>query len=400
MTNDQRQDYHSPLEIAGAPDLKLVSKLPEVGTTIFTVMSRLANECGAINLSQGFPDFACPAALVDEVTRAMREGHNQYPPMAGIEPLRQAIARKIETLYGVRVDPETEVTVVSGATEGLYNAITAAIRPGDEAIIFDPAYDSYDPVIRLAGGSTRRIAMRYPEYAIDWDEVEDSVSPRTRLIIVNSPHNPSGAILRAADMQALSGIANRHDLCIISDEVYEHIIFDGEQHQGVLRYPALRERSFAIFSFGKTYHATGWKVGYCVAPPALTTEYRKIHQFNTFTTCTPMQHALARFMENSAHYLGLPAFYQAKRDHLRETLRDSRLRALPCSGTYFQLFDYSAISDEGDYDFAQRLTREHGVAVIPVSVFHGDGADHKVIRVCFAKHEATLDRAAAILRRL
>jgi len=369
--------------------LKLESKLPDIGATIFTVMSKLANDHGAINLSQGFPDFACPAALVDEVTRAMREGHNQYPPMAGIEPLRQSITRKLRASYGIEVDPDAEVTVVSGATEGLYNAITAAIRPGDEAIIFDPAYDSYDPVI-----------LRFPEYATDWNEVEDRISPRTRLIIINSPHNPSGAILRASDMQALSEIANRHDLCIISDEVYEHIIFDGEEHQSVLRYPALRERSFAVFSFGKTYHATGWKVGYCVAPPALTAEYRKIHQFNTFTTCTPMQYALARFMENSAHHLDLPAFYQAKRDHLHRALQESRLRPLPCSGTYFQLFDYSAISREGDYEFAQRLTREHGVAVIPVSVFYGDRTDHKVVRVCFAKHEATLDRAAAILCRL
>ena len=380
--------------------MKLQSKLPDVGTTIFTIMSKLATDHGAINLSQGFPDFACPEALLDEVTRAMREGHNQYPPMSGIEPLRQAIARKLLELYEVKVDPDTEVTVVSGATEGLFNAITAVIRPGDEAILFDPAYDSYDPVIRLAGGRSRRIAMRFPEYRIDWNEVEDNIHPRTRLIIINTPHNPSGAILRAVDLTALIEITHRHDLFVICDEVYEHIIFDGEPHCSVLRYPKLRERAFAIFSFGKTYHATGWKVGYCVAPPELTAEYRKIHQFNTFTTNTPMQYALARFMENRAHYLELPAFYQARRDHLRQAMSGSRFRALPCSGTYFQLFDYSAISTEGDYNLAVRLTRERGVAVIPVSVFYGDHTDNKVIRVCFAKHEDTLDRAAEILCRL
>jgi len=380
--------------------MKLESKLPDVGTTIFTIMSKLATDHGAINLSQGFPDFACPEALLNEVTRAMQEGHNQYPPMAGIEPLRRAIARKLLEHYEVSVDPDTEVTVVSGATEGLFNAITAVIRPGDEAILFDPAYDSYDPVIRLAGGRPCHIAMRFPEYQIDWNEVEDSIYSKTRLIIINTPHNPSGAILRQADLDALIDITSRHDLFLIADEVYEHIIFDGEPHCSVLRYPALRERSFAIFSFGKTYHATGWKVGYCVAPPELTVEYRKIHQFNTFTTNTPMQYALARFMENRAHYLELPAFYQKRRDHLRRAMWDSRLRALPCSGTYFQLFDYRAISTEGDYDLAVRLTRDHGVAVIPVSVFYGDHTDNKVIRVCFAKHEDTLDRAAEILCRL
>lgn len=380
--------------------MQLKSKLPDVGNTIFTVMSKLATDHNALNLSQGFPDFACPQGLLDEVTRAMQEGHNQYPPSAGIEPLRRAIAVKIKDHYDVEVDFEAEITVVSGATEGLFNAITAVINPGDEAIIFDPAYDSYEPVIRLAGGKTCRIDMHYPDYRIDWNEVQDRITPQTRLIIINSPHNPSGSILRQSDIDALIDITVQHDLLVISDEVYEHIIFDNEIHQSVLRHPALRERSFAIFSFGKTYHATGWKIGYCVAPPELTNEYRKLHQFNTFTTCTPMQFALARFMENRRHYLELPAFYQAKRDHLRAAMTDSRLRALACCGTYFQLFDYSAISDESDYDLAVRLTREHGVAVIPVSVFYGDKSDNKVIRICFAKHEQTIDQAAGILGQL
>jgi methionine aminotransferase len=381
--------------------MPLDSKLPDVGTTIFTVMSRLAAECGAINLSQGYPDFNSPPELLDLVTAAMQAGQNQYAPMAGLEALRQAIAGKVRQLYGATVDPEAEITVVSGATEGLFNAISAVIAPGDEAVILDPAYDSYDPVIRLNGGRAIRVAMHYPDYSIDWDEVADAVTDRTRLLMINSPHNPTGMVLRQPDIDALKEIIRRRDLYLISDEVYEHIIFDGLPHLSLLRFPELRERAFVISSFGKTYHATGWKLGYCIAPPALTVEYRKIHQFNTFTSCTPMQAALARYLvSHPEHYRELPRFYQAKRDHLLRVMQDSRFKALPCSGTYFQLFDYSAISHEQDRAFAERITREHGVASIPVSVFYGDQRDDKVIRLCFAKSEDTLSRAAEILCRL
>ena len=381
--------------------MPIKSKLPDIGTTIFTVMSRMAAECNAINLSQGYPDYNSPQELLDLVTRAMQEGHNQYAPMAGIEALRQAIAAKTLQLYQAEIDPETEITVVSGATEGLFNAISTVIHPGDEAIIFDPAYDSYEPVIRLNGGKTTRIDMHYPDYSIDWDEVRDRVTDHTRLIMLNSPHNPTGMVLEQQDIDALLGIVSNRDLYIISDEVYEHIIFDGRRHLSMLRYPPLRERAFVISSFGKTYHATGWKLGYCIAPKDLTVEYRKIHQFNTFTSCTPMQVALAQYLANNPqHYQQLPEFYQAKRDHLRNAMAASRFRALACNGTYFQLFDYSAISSEHDVDFVSSVTKEHGVAAIPVSVFYGDKRDDKVIRLCFAKSEETLSKAAEILCQL
>ena len=360
-------------------------------------MSKLAADHDAINLSQGYPDFPTPGELLELVNKALLEGHNQYPPMAGIEQLRSAIAAKVEACYGAKVDANSEVTVVSGATEGLFDAIFAIIHPGDEVIIFDPAYDSYEPVIRLAGGAARRVPMRYPAYDIDWDEVHDTINEKTRMIMVNSPHNPTGTILAQADIDALIDICVKRDLFIISDEVYEHIVFDGMAHLSMLRFPKLRERAFVISSFGKTYHATGWKVGYCIAPRELTAEYRKIHQFNTFTTSTPMQYALAWYMEHREHYLGLPAFYQAKRDHLRHAMADSRFRALDCRGTYFQLFDYSDISKENDFELVKRLTREYGVAAIPVSVFYRDEVDNKVIRLCFAKDDRTLSRAAEIL---
>ena len=363
-------------------------------------MSKMAADHSAINLSQGYPDYPTPQPLLDLVTEAMAQGFNQYPPMAGIESLRIAVGDKVSELYGADIDAIDEVTIVSGATEGLFNAIFAVINPGDEAIIFDPAYDSYEPVIRLAGGITRRIAMGFPDYGIDWDRVRDTVNGRTRLIMINSPHNPSGSIITQADINALDDITRDKDIYIISDEVYEHIIFDGKPHLSMLRFPQLRERSFVISSFGKTYHATGWKVGYCIAPRELTIEYRKIHQFNTFTTNTPMQYALARFMEYKDHYLGLAAFYQAKRDHLRAAMAESRFRPLTCHGTYFQLFDYSAISNESDVDLVKRLTEEHGVAAIPVSVFYGDHTDNKVIRLCFAKDEQTLSRAAENLNQI
>lgn len=381
--------------------MALKSKLPDVGTTIFTVMSRMAADHGAINLSQGYPDFDCPPGLLELVTRAMKDGHNQYAPMAGVETLRNAVTSKVRQIYDVEVDPETEVTIVSGATEGLFNAISTLINPGDEAVIIDPAYDSYEPVIRLNGGVTRRIAMQFPGYTIDWDEVRDKINGNTRLIMLNSPHNPTGMVLEQHDIDALIDIVQNRDIYIVSDEVYEHIIFDGRQHLSMLRFPALRERSFVISSFGKTYHATGWKLGYCIAPPGMTVEYRKIHQFNTFTSCTPMQVALAEYLVNQPqHYLDLPSFYQAKRDHLREALQGSRFNALACHGTYFQLFDYHDISDENDLDFVTRLTREHRVAAIPVSVFYGNKHDDRVIRLCFAKSEETLSQAAEILSTL
>ena len=378
--------------------MAIKSKLPDVGTTIFTVMSRMAAECNAINLSQGYPDFNSPPELLNLVTRAMQEGYNQYAPMAGMEALRQAVAGKTLQLYQAEVDPETEITVVSGATEGLFNAITTVIHPGDEAIIFDPAYDSYEPVIRLNGGKTTRIDMHYPDYSIDWDKVRDRVTDRTRLIMLNSPHNPTGMVLEQQDIDALIDIVSNRDLYIISDEVYEHIIFDGRQHHSMLRYPPLRKQAFVLSSFGKTYHATGWKLGYCIASRELTAEYRKIHQFNTFTSCTPMQVALAQYLvDNPQHYQQLPEFYQAKRNHLRDAMAGSRFHALACHGTYFQLFDYSEISKENDFDFVTRMTKEHGVAAIPVSVFYGDKRDDKVIRLCFAKSEETLSKAAKIL---
>lgn len=377
--------------------MQLDSKLPDIGTTIFTVMSKMAADHNAINLSQGYPDFDAPRELLELVTAAMQEGYNQYPPMAGLEALRIATADKTRDVYGVDVDPIDEITVVSGATEGLFNAITSVIHPGNEAIIFDPAYDSYEPVIRLAGGRTRRVAMRYPDYHIDWDEVRDVINDNTRLIMLNSPHNPTGMILRQADIDALTDIVKDRNIFIISDEVYEHIIFDGEPHLSMLCFPELRQRAFVISSFGKTYHATGWKIGYCIAPAALSVEYRKIHQFNTFTTSTPMQVAYAQFLKNKEHYLELPGFYQAKRDHLRDAMTGSRFRALECHGTYFQLFDYSGISDAGDMDLVTQMTKEHGVAAIPVSVFYTDKQDNKVVRLCFAKDEATLTEAAGRL---
>ncbi len=374
------------------------SKLPRVGTTIFTVMSALANECGAINLSQGFPDFDGPAALREALGRHVMAGHNQYAPMAGVLPLREQIAAKLSRYYGVEANPDTEITVVPGATEAIYCAITACIRPGDEAIVFDPAYDSYEPAISLSGGVTRHIPLTLPEFGIDWDQVEDTINSRTRMIIINSPHNPTGAILRDADLRRLEQLAEAHNLYVVSDEVYEHLLFDGERHCSVLQYPGLRARSFAAFSFGKTFHITGWKTGYCVAPPALTAEMRKVHQFVAFVAVTPVQLALADFMAEDPDFAaGLAAFYQAKRDLFCAAVADSRFTLTRSSGTYFQLLDYSAISDEHDRDLAERLTREHGIASIPVSVFCEQPLDGHYLRFCFAKTDAVLKQAGDIL---
>lgn len=381
-----------------ATSLALNSKLPDAGTTIFTVMSALAAECGALNLSQGFPDFPVPAGLLDRVIHHLQAGHNQYAPMAGLPALREQVALKVSSLYGRPTDPETEVTITSGATAALFTAIQAVIGPGDEALCFDPAYDAYDPAIRLAGGRAVHIPLRYPGFAVDWDRVRDALTPRTRLIILNSPHNPSGAVLGAADLAALTSLVQDTRILLLGDEVYEHIIFDGQRHESLLRHPALRERSLVVSSFGKTYHATGWKVGYCVAPPALTEEFRRIHQFVQFCVVTPVQWALADFMASEpAHYLALPAFYQAKRDHFCRLLAGSRFRLSPSAGTYFQLLDYGAITAEEDVAFARRLTREAGIASIPVSVFHAQPPGSHLLRFCFAKDAATLERAAAIL---
>lgn len=376
------------------------SKLPSVGTTIFTVMSKLAADTGAINLSQGYPDFDCDPDLVEAVARHMREGRNQYAPMQGVPALRQAIAAKYDELYGAQYDPETEVTVTSGGTEAIFNAVAMAIQPGDEAIVFEPVYDSYVPAVALNGGRAVVVPLRAPAYAIPWDEVRAAITPRTRVIMLNSPHNPTATVLSSADLAELSRLVAGTDILIVSDEVYEHIIFDGTRHESMARHPELRARSVVIGSFGKTYHVTGWKVGYAVAPVELTTEFRKVHQFTTFATNTPTQYALAEFLTARKGYPELSAFYQRKRDLFLRLIEGSRFRPLPSRGTYFQLLDYSAITDEGDMEFALRITREHGVASIPTSAFLYTQSAPKVLRFCFAKKDDTLERAAERLRRL
>ena len=376
----------------------LKSKLPSVGTTIFTVMSKLAADVGAINLSQGFPDFDCDPALVDAVARHMREGRNQYAPMQGVPALRQAIAAKYQSLYGAAYDPETEVTVTSGGTEGIFDAVAAVVHPGDEVIVFEPCYDSYVPAIEVSGGTAVVVSLGYPDYAVPWDEVRAAVTPRTRMIMINSPHNPAAVILGPQDIAELARIVEGTPITIMSDEVYEHIIFDGVRHESMARHESLRARSFIVGSFGKTYHVTGWKVGYVVAPAALTTEFRKVHQFVTFSTNTPMQHALAEFLAQKRGYPELSAFYQRKRDLFLELIAGSRWKPLKSRGTYFQLLDYSAITDETDMDFALRLAKNHGVASIPTSSFLYHQSASPVLRFCFAKKDETLQLAAERLR--
>ena len=381
--------------------LHLQSKLPNVGTTIFTIMSKLAADAGAINLSQGYPDFDGPRQLLDRVSHYLANGYNQYPPMAGIEPLREAIARKVQSLYGLAPDPDTEVTVTSGATEALFCAINAVIRTGDEALLFDPCYDSYEPAVALAGGTCRHIPTLAPDFRVDWDRVRDALRPNTRLIVLNTPHNPTGAVWDASDIDALRSVVAHRDIYLVADEVYEHIVFDGHQHVGLARYPDLFARSFVISSFGKTYHVTGWKVAYCVAPAALTEEFRRIHQFVTFTTATPLQYGIADFLTACPeHHRDLAAFYQAKRDLFCDRLGESRFQLTPSAGTFFQLLDYSAISDEPDTALARRWTVEHKVASIPMSVFYQEPPNQRYLRFCFAKDDATLERAAAVLRKL
>jgi methionine aminotransferase len=377
------------------------SKLPAVGTTIFTVMSRLAVEHGAINLSQGFPDFAPPARLLERVAWHMAAGANQYAPMAGVPALREAIAAKAETLYGVRYDVEHEVTVTAGATQAIFTAIAAFVRPGDEVIVFAPVYDSYVPAIELSGGRAVFATLRFPGYRPDWEEVARLITPQTRMIVINTPHNPSGTVWDAADMAQLARLTRDSGIVVVADEVYEHMVFDGARHESVMRHPALRERSLAISSFGKTYHITGWKIAYCLAPRELTAELRKAHQYVVFAVNHPLQLALADFMRERPEFaLDLSAFYQAKRDFFRRELAGSRFVPLPCAGTYFQLARYDAIGDLPDTEFARRLTVEHGVAAIPVSVFSPAGEDNRVVRFCFAKNDATLAAAGERLRQV
>ncbi len=371
----------------------ITSRLPRVGTTIFTVMSALAQQHGAVNLGQGFPDFAGDPALLEAVTTAMRAGHNQYPPMAGILPLRQAVADKIATLYGHRYDAETEITITAGATQAILTSILALVHPGDEVIILDPCYDSYEPNIVLAGASAVHVPLLAGSFRPDFDAIAAALSPRTRAIIINSPHNPSATIWRADEMQKLTELLRPTEVLVISDEVYEHMVFDGAPHQSVARWPELAARSVIVSSFGKTYHVTGWKIGYVAAPAALHAEFRKVHQFNVFTVNTPMQHALAAYMADARPYLDLPAFYQHKRDLFRAGLADSRLRLLPSEGSYFQCVDYSAVSDLPEVEFCSWLTRDIGVAAIPLSAFYADGRDQQLARFCFAKKDDTLRSA-------
>ncbi|MDM0013368.1 pyridoxal phosphate-dependent aminotransferase [Variovorax sp. J22P168] len=384
--------------IARTPEIQ--TKLPAVGTTIFTVMSALAAEKNAVNLGQGFPDFLCDPKLLQAVGDAMAAGHNQYPPMPGVPALREAVAAKIETLYGRRYDPATEVTITAGATQAIITAILAVVRPGDEVIVLEPCYDSYVPNIELAGGSVVRVPLTPGTFRPDFDRIAAALTPRTRAIIVNTPHNPSATVWTEAEMRRLEELLAPTEVLVISDEVYEHMVYAGGRHESAARFPGLAARSFIVSSFGKTYHVTGWKVGYVAAPAPLSAEFRKVHQFNVFTVNTPMQHALARYMADPAPYMELPAFYQRKRDLFAAGLAKTRFRLLPSAGTYFQCVDISALSELGEADFCQWLTREIGVAAIPLSAFYGDGFDQRVVRFCFAKKDETLQTAIDRLARL
>lgn len=376
------------------------SRLPAVGTTIFTVMSALATEKNAVNLGQGFPDFDCDPKIIDAVTAAMRAGHNQYPPMAGVPRLRQAIAAKIANLYGHQYSWDTEITVTAGATQGILTTILCAVHPGDEVIVLEPCYDSYLPAIELAGATAVPVTLEAPGFRVPFDKLAAAITPRTRMILINTPHNPTGTIWRAGDMDKLAQILAGTDILLLSDEVYEHMVYDGQEHASASRHPGLARRSFVISSFGKTYHVTGWKVGYVAAPVALMAEFRKVHQFNVFTVNTPVQHGLADYMGDPAPYLQLSAFYQAKRDFFRAGLANTRFKLLPSDGTYFQCVDYSAISDLSEADFAMWLTREIGVAAIPVSAFYTQPRESGVVRFCFAKKEETLALALERLGKL
>ena len=378
----------------------IATKLPAVGTTIFTVMSALAAEKGAVNLGQGFPDFGCDPRLPAAVAEAMAAGHNQYPPMPGVPALREAIAAKLAALYGHAYDPAHEITVTAGATQAIITAVLAVVRAGDEVIVLEPCYDSYVPNIELAGGTVVRVPLVPGSFRPDFDRISAALTPRTRAIIVNTPHNPSATVWTPAEMRRLEELLAPTDVLVSSDEVYEHMVYDGARHESAARYPGLAARSFIVSSFGKTYHVTGWKVGYVAAPAALSAEFRKVHQFNVFTVNTPMQHALANFMQDAAPYLELPAFYQRKRDLFAAGLAQTRLKLLRSEGSYFQCVDISAVSDLSEADFCQWLTSEIGVAAIPLSAFYGDGFDQRVVRFCFAKKDETLHAALTRLARL
>ncbi|UTY59862.1 pyridoxal phosphate-dependent aminotransferase [Massilia sp. erpn] len=380
----------------------LTTRLPAVGTTVFTRMSALAVQHGAVNLGQGFPDFACEPKLVDMVTEAMKAGFNQYPLLAGAPVLRQAIVDKIAAIYGHQYDVNSEITVTSGATQALTTAILCCVHPGEEVIVIEPAYDSYLPAIELAGGVPVLVQMEVGAdgYSVPWDKLAQAVTPKTRLIVINTPHNPTGSVLRAADMQALADIVRGTNILILSDEVYEHMVYDGERHESMSRYPELAARSFVVSSFGKTYHVTGWKVGYVAAPAPLMVEFRKVHQYNVFTTNTPMQHGIASYMADPKPYLELPAFYQRKRDLFRDGLKGSRFELLPADGTYFQCVRYDAISSQSEAEFAEWLTSEIKVAAIPVSAFYQQGKESGIVRFCFAKKDETLTLALERLARV
>ncbi len=383
-----------------AVEIGINSKLPNVGTTIFTVMSRLAVEHKAVNLGQGFPDYQMSGELTGLVNQAMKDGFNQYVPMQGYMPLREAIAEKIEFLYQMPIDPDSQITITPGGTYAVYTSITSVLRPGDEVIVFEPAYDSYIPNVEINGGIPILIDLKFPEYRIDWNEVRTKITSRTRMILLNSPHNPTGAVLQERDIEELRSIVKDTNIIIVSDEVYEHLIFDDIPHHSMLRYPDLFERSFVCFSFGKVYHCTGWKLGYCVAPTSFTAEFRKVHQFNCFSCHTPSQVGLATYLKNKEAYLSLPSFMQKKRDHFESLMKGTRFDPLPSHGSYFQCFKYDRISDEKDTEFAIRITKEFSVASIPVSVFYKNGKDDKVVRFCFAKNERTLELAAERLAKV
>ncbi|RSK51011.1 methionine aminotransferase [Hymenobacter rigui] len=380
----------------------LLSKLPDVGTSIFSVMTQLAQETGAINLAQGFPDYDPPRPLLEALARqVLTPGHQQYAPMPGLPRLRDAIAAKTARLYGHLPDPATDITITSGATEALYAVLAAVVRPGDEVLILEPAYDLYGPAVRLQGGVPVYVPLQLPDFRPDWDQVAAALTPRTRLLMINSPHNPTGAVLTPEDLDTLAALLRNTDTLLLSDEVYEHMVFDEARHSSVVGHPELRERAFVLSSFGKTYHATGWKVGYCVAPAALSAELRRVHQFVTFSVSTPTQHALADVLPLTELYDELPAFYQQKRDLFRELLAPTALRLLPVQGGYFQVADFSVLAPSvSDEDFARRLTRETGVAVVPLSAFYHNRQDHHLVRFCFAKQESTLRAAAERLARL
>ncbi|MEZ5041202.1 MAG: methionine aminotransferase [Saprospiraceae bacterium] len=380
--------------------MQFTSKLPNTGTTIFTIMSALAAEHGAINLSQGYPNFPTSSKLHELVYQYMKDGYNQYAPMMGVPVLREVLSDKINRMTGFKPNPDTEITITAGATQGLFTTIAAFVHPGDEVILLEPAYDSYKPSIEVCGGVPVSYELKAPFYGVDWEAFAQLITPKTRMIIINTPHNPTGSILRKKDMEALERLTADTNILVLSDEVYEHLIYDGEEHQSVFRFPQLRQRCLAVYSFGKTFHTTGWRIGYCVAPAPLMVEFRKVHQFNVFSVNTPIQYALAKYLEDENTYLYLPDFFEQKRNFFLSAMAGSRLKPLHCDGTYFHLFDYSAISEEPDTAFARRLTTDFGVAAIPISVFYSDGRDDRIIRLCFAKTEETLAQAGELLKKI